>query len=142
MPYPINYNLLNPQQQYANMFTPQMQQQIQQQLPVQNNLSTGKIVDSIDIVKVTDIPMDGNSYYFPKADGSEVYAKKWLANGTTEVIRFVKAIETDKNEEDKPFDFESMQNDIVERLNAIDGRMEKLEKGLVSRQSSKSQMKD
>lgn len=141
MPYPINYNLMNPQQQYMNLFTPQMQQQIQQQIPIQNNLSTGKIVDSVEAVKVTDIPMDGNAYYFPKADGTEVYAKRWLANGKTEIIRFVKAIETDQ-EEVKPFDFESMQNDIVERLNVLDGRMEKLEKGLISRQSSKSQMKD
>lgn len=142
MPYPINYNLMNPQQQYMNMFTPQMQQQIQQQLPIQNNLSTGKIVDSIEAVKVTDIPMDGNAYYFPKADGTEVYAKRWLANGKTEIIRFIKAIEADQ-EEAKPFDFESMQNNLVDRLNAIDGRMEKLEKNLMgSRQSSKSQTKD
>lgn len=141
MPYPINYNLMNPQQQYMNLFTPQMQQQIQQQIPMQNNLSTGKIVDSVEAVKVTDIPMDGNAYYFPKADGTEVYAKRWLANGKTEIIRFVKAIETDQ-EEVKPFDFESMQNDIVEKLNVIDERMEKLEKGLINRQSSKSQTKD
>lgn len=141
MPYPINYNLMNPQQQYMNLFTPQMQQQIQQQMPMQNNLSTGKIVDSVEAVKVTDIPMDGNAYYFPKADGTEVYAKRWLANGKTEIIRFIKAIETDQ-EEVKPFDFESMQNNIVERLNVIDERMEKLEKGLTSRQSSKSQTKD
>lgn len=138
MPYPINYNLMNPQQQYMNLFTPQMQQQIQQQIPMQNNLSTGKIVDSVEAVKVTDIPMDGNAYYFPKADGTEVYAKRWLANGKTEIIRFVKAIETDQ-EEVKPFDFESMQNDIVERLDVIDDRMQKLEKGLVSRSTSKKE---
>lgn len=139
MGYPINYNLMNPQQQYMNMFTPQMQQQIQQQFP--SNLSTGKIVDSVEAVKVTDIPMDGNAYYFPKADGTEVYAKRWLASGKTEIIRFVKAIETDQ-EEIKPFDFESMQSNIFERLDLIDDRMQKLEKGLVSRQSSKSQVKD
>jgi hypothetical protein len=132
---------MNPQQQYMNLFTPQMQQQIQQQIPMQNNLSTGKIVDSVEAVKVTDIPMDGNAYYFPKADGTEVYAKRWLANGKTEIIRFVKAIETDQ-EEVKPFDFESMQSNIFERLDVIDDRMQKLEKGLVSRQSSKSQVKD
>jgi hypothetical protein len=139
MPYPINYNLMNPQQQYMNMFNPQLQQPMQQQIPVQNNLSTGKIVDSLEIVKVTDIPMDGNAYYFPKADGSEVYAKRWLANGKTEIIRFVKAIETDQEEIPKPFDFELMQNNIFERLDAIDDRMQKLEKGLVSRTSTKAQ---
>ena len=138
MSYPINYNLMNPQQQYMNLFTPQMQQQIQQQMPMQNNLSTGKIVDSIEAVKVTDIPMDGNSYYFPKADGTEVYSKRWLSNGKTEITRFVKAIESDE-EEVKPFDFESMQSNIFERLDVIDDRMQKLEKGLISRSSTKSQ---
>ena len=138
MPYPINYNLMNPQQQYMNMFTPQMQQQIQQQMPIQNNLSTGKIVDSVEAVKVTDIPMDGNAYYFPKADGSEVYSKRWLANGKTEITRFIKAIETDQ-EEVKPFDFESMQSNIFERLDVIDDRMQKLEKGLISRSTSKKE---
>lgn len=28
----------------------------------------GKIVDSVEIVRSMDIPMDGNLYYFPKAD--------------------------------------------------------------------------
>jgi len=138
MPYPINYNLMNPQQQYMNMFTPQMQQQIQQQMPIQNNLSTGKIVDSVEAVKVTDIPMDGNAYYFPKADGTEVYAKRWLANGKTEIIRFVKAIETDEKEEVKSFDFETMQNDFSERLNEIKDHVEKLEKALTSKTNSRS----
>lgn len=139
MQYPINYNFMNPQQQqYANHFTPYMQQQIQQQMPMQNNLSTGKVVDSIEAVKVTDIPMDGNLYYFPKADGTEVYAKKWLPNGTTEIDRYVKAIETEEKEEVKPFDFELMQSDLVERLNAIDGKMEKLEKSLATKSTSRS----
>lgn len=54
-----------------------------------NQMSTiGKVVDSIDIVKATDIPMDGNSYYFPKADGTEVYCKQWLQNGTTRILTF------------------------------------------------------
>ena len=46
------------------------------------------MVDSIDVVKATDIPMDGNSYYFPKADGTEVYCKQWLQNGTTRILTF------------------------------------------------------
>lgn len=138
MQYPINYNLMNPQQQYASHFTPYLQQQIQQQIPMQNNLSTGKIVDSIEAVKVTDIPMDGNAYYFPKADGTEVYAKRWLSNGKTEIDRYVRAIETEEKEEVKPFDFELMQSDLVERLNAIDGKMEKLEKSLITKSTSRS----
>ena len=59
-----------------------------------NQMSTiGKVVDSIDIVKATDIPMDGNSYYFPKADGTEVYCKQWLQNGTTRILTFKPVLE-------------------------------------------------
>lgn len=72
----------------------QYQQNLQQpivptQTPVSNQMSAlGKMVDSIDVVKATDIPMDGNSYYFPKADGTEVYCKQWLQNGTTRILTF------------------------------------------------------
>ena len=53
----------------------------------------GKIVDSVEAVKISDIPMDGNSYIFPKADGSEIYSKKWLPNFTTEISTYVKITE-------------------------------------------------
>ena len=63
-----------------------------------NQMSTiGKVVDSIDIVKATDIPMDGNSYYFPKADGTEVYCKQWLQNGTTRILTFKPVLEDNTN---------------------------------------------
>ena len=48
----------------------------------------GKIVDSIDVVKATDVPMDGNMYYFPKADGTEIFGKQWLSNGQTRILTF------------------------------------------------------
>lgn len=72
----------------------QYQQSLQQPLPPTqmsgaNQMSTlGKMVDSIDVVKATDIPMDGNAYYFPKADGTEVYCKQLLQNGTTRILTF------------------------------------------------------
>ena len=124
MPYPTNYNLMNPQQQYMNYFQ-QMQQPMQQQLPI-NQLSTGKIVDSVEMVKVTDIPIDGNNYYFPKADGTEVYSKRWLANGSTEINTYVK-VNVQQQEEEK----RKIEDDIIEKLNLIDDRIAKLEKGLI-----------
>ena len=81
----------------------QYQQSLQQpMLPTQmsgaNQMSTlGKIVDSIDVVKATDIPMDGNTYYFPKADGTEVYCKQWLQNGTTRILTFKPVFEDNHN---------------------------------------------
>ena len=81
----------------------QYQQSLQQpivptQTPVSNQMSTlGKMVDSIDVVKATDIPMDGNAYYFPKADGTEVYCKQWLQNGTTRILTFKPVLEDNPN---------------------------------------------
>lgn len=85
---------LQPQQPYVNPYLQRMEnlQQFQQTLnpaPVQNQFpALGKMVESIDMVKATDIPMDGSTYYFPKADGSMVFAKRWLPNGTTEVTSY------------------------------------------------------
>ena len=136
--YPA-YNYPNFQQQYGmpqmpvnnpmTYFTPQMQQQIQQQ---QANVLNGKIVESIDNVKLTDIPMDGNSFYFPKADGTEIYTKRWLANGSTEVAVYKRFFEESEEQVEK-FNFGEMEGNIMDKLNAIDERISKIEKGLVSK---------
>lgn len=81
----------------------QYQQSLQQpvagtQMSLANQMSAlGKMVDSIDVVKATDIPMDGNAYYFPKADGTEVYCKQWLQNGTTRILTFKPVSEDNPN---------------------------------------------
>lgn len=81
----------------------QYQQSLQQpvagtQMSLANQMSAlGKMVDSIDVVKATDIPMDGNAYYFPKADGTEVYCKQWLQNGTTRILTFKPVFEDNPN---------------------------------------------
>lgn len=129
MPYP-SYPM---NQQYMNYFQQmqQLQQPMQQQLPM-NQLSTGKIVDGIEMVRATDIPIDGNNYYFPKADGSEVYSKRWLQNGSTEINTYVK-LNVQQEEETK----RKIEDDIIEKLNVIDERIAKLEKGLIKPVSKK-----
>ena len=83
-PYMDRMNFLQNYQQ--NLQQPMMPAQMSgtnQQMSV-----TGKVVDSIDVVKATDVPMDGNMYYFPKADGTEIFGKQWLQNGTTRILTF------------------------------------------------------
>ena len=76
----------------------QFQQALQPQTPVQSQFpALGKMVDSIDAVKATDIPMDGNMYYFPKADGTEIYGKQWLSNGQTQILAFKPVLEDNPN---------------------------------------------
>ena len=57
----------------------------------------GKIVESVDMVKATDIPMDGSMYYFPKADGTEIYGKAWLPNGQTRILTFKPSLDDNPN---------------------------------------------
>ena len=66
----------------------QFQQALQQPTVASQVPALGKVVESIDIVKVTDIPMDGNVYYFPKADGEEIYTKQFMPNGQTRILTF------------------------------------------------------
>lgn len=106
-----NPNYMMYQQPQYNPYLQRMEnlQQFQQvmQQPVQNNpnLTPGlnmlaslvKVVESIDMVKATDIPMDGNMYYFPKADGTEIYGKAWMANGQTRILTFKPVLDNDPN---------------------------------------------
>ena len=127
----------------------QFQQAIQPQAQMQgaNNFTPlGKIVDSVDIVKATDIPMDGSMYYFPKADGSMVFGKQWLANGQTRILTFKASLDDKGNnlssEEEKfkiePSDeflevFQSMFDGVLERI-------DKLEKSLKPNSKAKKEV--
>ena len=101
-PY-LNPNYFNQYNQMPNPYMDRMAQLQQYQQGLQQPVSQaqmsaiGKIVDSIDVVKATDIPMGGNSYYFPKADGTEVYCKQWLQNGTTRILTFKPVFEDNPN---------------------------------------------
>ena len=127
----------------------QFQQAIQPQAQMQgaNNFTPlGKIVDSVDIVKATDIPMDGSMYYFPKADGSMVFGKQWLANGQTRILTFKAILDEEGNnlssEAEKfkiePSDelleiFQSMFDGVLERI-------DKLEKSLKPNSRTKKEV--
>ena len=101
----MNNMYAQPNNPYAERmnFLQNYQQSLQQpivptQMSGSNQMSAlGKMVDSIDVVKATDIPMDGNTYYFPKADGTEVYCKQWLQNGTTRILTFKPVFEDNPN---------------------------------------------
>lgn len=96
--YPMNNNFMpNPYmdrmaqlQQYQQSLQQPMQNMLSNQMPgtTQQYGPIGKIVESVDVLKTTEVPMDGNIYYFPKADGSEIYSKQWLPNGTTCILTF------------------------------------------------------
>lgn len=46
----------------------------------------GKIVDSIDVVKAMDIPLDGSISYFPITDGTAIVTKQLQSDGSSKTI--------------------------------------------------------
>lgn len=102
------YNSYMPQQNgFNNQFMAQpiqvpMQQQMQpmqpmQQMPIQRQEISlqGKSVDSIDVVKAMDIPLDGSISYFPLADGSAIVTKQLQQDGTSKTIIYKPITEKD-----------------------------------------------
>lgn len=115
---------------YGNSFMQQPQQFISQQMPMQQSQQGlgGKIVESYEVFKSVDIPMDGNTYYFPKADGTEVYSKRWLQNGTTEQVVY-KVFEEQKEEKENP---------LMQKLNVIEEQINLLQDAIVKQTKSSS----
>ena len=91
------YNPMAPYQERLN----QMQAQYNQQPMAQQNQTmglNGEIVDSIDVVKAKNVDMSGQPTFYPKSDLSEVYVKRLMADGTSQIVTY-KAVHP---EESKP----------------------------------------
>lgn len=140
-------NFYQPMQQY-NPYLQRMEnlQQFQQaiQQPMVPALMSGanqlnqfgKVVESVDIVKVTDIPMDGNVYYFPKADGTEIYSKQFMSNGQTRILTFKPALDDNPNtlsSEEEKLKISTLENVTAlfqEKFDTINDKIDKIEKYL------------
>ena len=110
------YNPMAPYQERLN----QMQAQYNQQPMVQQNQAmslNGEIVDSIDVVKAKNVDMSGQPTFYPKSDLSEVYVKRLMADGTSQIVTY-KAVHP---EESKPVETKSYVD--VQTLNAMLGQM-------------------
>lgn len=125
---PYMQRMENLQQFQQAINQPMVQTQNQQFTPL------GKIVESVDMVKATDIPMDGNMYYFPTADGSSVFGKQWLANGQTRILTFKPILEDNPNnlsnetEKLKFEDFNNVLMGIQEDIKALNDKIDKIGK--------------
>lgn len=49
------------------------------------NILYGKQVDSLEVVKAIDIPLDGSISYFPLANGSAIVTKQLQQDGTSKI---------------------------------------------------------
>lgn len=110
--YPnYNPNYYNPNYSYNIPYNQNMQPQ-----QAQTQTLNGKIVDSKDIVKVTDVPI-GSYGIFPKADLSEIYIKSWNNNGTTNIITF-------KPDTSQPMAEQNPIDVILERINQLESKID------------------
>lgn len=116
MNYYPNYN-----QFYGQAFQQQMprMQQIEQNYPQyqQQTMLQGKSVDSVDVVKAIDIPLDGSVSYFPLADGSAILTKQLQTDGTSKTITY-RPVE-EKQKEVKYITMEQFKEEL-DKLNTAD----------------------
>lgn len=111
---------------YAQNINPYMQPQQQQmqqnfmppQQPQVPSLN-GKIVESKDIVKITEVPMGGYGI-FPKADLTEIYVKTWDSN-TKQMNTLTYKLE---NEAELPLIIPDSSSKLLERFNELEQKFD------------------
>lgn len=99
---------------YGNMYQPQQAQ------PAVAALQ-GKVVDSVDMVRVNEVPFGGFGV-FPKGDLSEIYVKSWNNNGTTQINTY-KPIPVKETKEAKEI---SSRDELLEKINALNEKLDAL----------------
>ena len=114
------YNPYYPQQQrFQNMEQPNQQPiMTAYQPPIQMTKPSGllgKVVDSIDVVKSLEIPLDGSTSYFPLANGEAIISKQLQNDGTSKIVVY-KPTQEDKEETVK---FATL-NDIQDAIDNLD----------------------
>lgn len=135
------------QQRNLNPQTYQQQpyQQIYQPMPVQPTITQpiasglqGKSVDSVDVVKAMDIPLDGSISYFPLADGSAIVSKQIQNDGTSKTIIYRPVIDEqieqikyatleDVKQEIKNIDFGDIE-DLKEEIKELKKQIKEIKK--------------
>lgn len=87
---------------YGQQQTPKIGEQYSSYVPQQyvpqykpTNMIQGKSVDSLEVVKAMDIPLDGTVSYFPLTDGTAIVSKQLQADGTSKTIIY-KPVEDEK----------------------------------------------
>lgn len=95
---PMSRYQSNINQMTQSQYIPTMQQQLQPMQPINNQIGIlGKIVDSIEVVKAMDIPLDGSVSYFPLTDGTAIVSKQLQNDGTSKMVVY-KPTQEDKKE--------------------------------------------
>lgn len=104
-----------PMYQQPQPFQPMPQTQAQ---PKPFSPITGRVVNSLDDITVQEVPTDGTVAWFPSADGSCVYGKRWTPDGNITTMRFVpEAADTAPSQPDP---FQVINNRISELFQLVE----------------------
>ena len=113
------FNPYYQQQRFQNVEQPNQQPiMTTYQPPIQMTKPTallGKAVESIDVVKATDIPLDGSISYFPLTDGSAIVSKQLQNDGTSKIVVYKPA----KEDKKEAIQFATL-DDLQEAIGEID----------------------
>ena len=90
------------------------------QMPFKQISLQGKSVDSIDVVKAMDIPLDGSVSYFPIIDGSAIVTKQLLQDGTSKTTVYKPVNEEEEVKEVPVFITLEEFNQKIKELNNND----------------------
>lgn len=112
---------------YNNQFyIPRNFQPMYQPQPVYQGMMNqgiqGKVVDNIDVVKATEIALDGSISYFPITDGSAIVTKQLQTDGTSRIVVYKPVVgETPKSISTDELNKEI--NDLKKQIEEINKRI-------------------
>lgn len=104
-----------PQQNMEQMMQTPLQTSAVQSRPILN----GKSVDSIDVVKAMDIPLDGSISYFPLADGTAIVTKQLQMDGTSKTVIYKPMEENKTSKYVSIEDMETLRKDYEDLKNEL-----------------------
>ena len=99
-------------------YSPQVPQQTPQQAPPPRpTYLPGRVVNSPDDIRASEIPMDGTVAVFPASDYSYVVLKAWNSNGSiqTEIYQHVNP-NAEKQEDPKFAEFKMALNERLDKM--------------------------
>lgn len=128
--------------QYMPQQQPIYQQPVSQIIQQPSTGIQGKSVDSIEVVKAMEIPLDGSISYFPLTDGTAIVSKQLQQDGTSKTIIY-KPIEENSVEALKYVTTEEL-NSAVKKIdnNSLKDELKTLKRQIKSLSEDIEDLKD
>lgn len=111
-----SYQTPQPRNIQSTQVNPQLNQTQQNVSQYNQSVLQGKSVDSIDVVKATDVTLDGSVCYFPLIDGSAIITKQLQPDGTSKITVY-KPIQEEANKPEVKY---ITENELKKEINKID----------------------